>query len=122
MDVELRAASSSSPGHFYAVTFKSDDKRVWVLCECAAGASGQFCKHRRAFISGDASLLWDDLDTEVLATLQAEPDLAPAVELLRLYDESLAQIEREKKGLKEREKALKSRFAVELLHGIALPL
>lgn len=52
----------------YQVIFNNKDNKLTVTCSCAAGESGQFCKHRSNLFNGDVtSLLSNNKDQLPLA-------------------------------------------------------
>jgi len=105
MAIVIQAKSSS--GGSYDVHFDREPLRVF--CECRAGVNRQLCKHKRAFINGDESMLADRNQANELRTvtewLQGSEIVAAEADLTRVEAEK-ARIAREEKKLKSRLAAL----------------
>ncbi|MEQ1751691.1 MAG: hypothetical protein ABL974_19880, partial [Prosthecobacter sp.] len=105
MKTTLLAKSSS--GAPYDVTFSVLEGLMTVHCSCKAGLLQQQCKHKRALVSGDKELLFDQSQTELLKQILATRECQLLVERLAVEESALVSIEREKSRLAAEEKALK---------------
>jgi SWIM zinc finger len=89
--------------------------KPFLTCTCQAGALGQLCKHRRAILAADWSILVDaSLSESIRQFVNADPWpvlLAKA----RSAEEQLAEIEKTSAAIKRREKELKVAFGRMLL-------
>jgi uncharacterized Zn finger protein len=55
-----------SEGDEYTVVFQVTGTNANAFCTCAAGASGQYCKHRFALMDGDVSRLLSSNTVDVV--------------------------------------------------------
>lgn len=60
-----------SSGNGYKVRFEIDGLTAHAYCNCQAGVSGQYCKHRLAIIDHDASAILGDSQRDFLALHEA---------------------------------------------------
>ena len=70
--VALLVRSSSGNGPYH-VSVELCDRKVTAICDCQAGQHGLHCKHQRAVVKGDKSILHD---------MAQYPDLTRASDLL----------------------------------------
>lgn len=105
MGDELTFTVRGSKGDLYTVTFGRAGANLTSSCSCAAGAIGQYCKHRFALMGGDVTDLASDnaADVEVLRGLIAGSDVEIAMDGVRQAE---AVLEEAKKELAKRKKAL----------------
>ena len=61
--------ANSSSGKPYDVVFSFDNGKLSVTCTCKAGTMNTLCKHRIAFLRGDATMLFDPTQADQLATI-----------------------------------------------------
>jgi hypothetical protein len=64
MKVTIQAFSGS--GGSYPVQFMDDTGSLRVFCHCQAGSLQQICKHKIALLKGDAKMLYDASQEELL--------------------------------------------------------
>jgi len=90
----------------YRVTFeKVSDNNLNAYCTCAAGQSGQYCKHRFWLMNGEIKALVSDNEHELprLAELLAGSDIETAyqrvIDAERIADAAKKQLARAKKDL-----------------------
>lgn len=68
MNITLLAKSSS--GGAYEVYFTLEKDTLSVQCTCRAGMFHKLCKHKRALITGDKSMLYDSSQEDDFAKIQ----------------------------------------------------
>ena len=104
-------AITGSSGTPYTLSFLPKGESLVVFCNCGAGIFGKFCKHKRAVVTGDISIL-----AESKAPLEK---MAKARKLLQEYgmfdalaghEQELAALEAEEDKLKKRVKASKTAY------------
>lgn len=113
---EVRIKSSS--GDFYVVSIESAAGKTSVTCECAAGLNGLLCKHRLAIFNFDETLLFDPED---LKTFDRACDLVAGSNIPREYkllQDTIKELEAEKKAIQARILAAKTVFGNRLNRGI----
>lgn len=94
-----------SEGSLYTVAFEITGGSARATCTCAAGAKGQFCKHRTALLNGDDSRVRSGNAPEVarLGPLMHDTKLGVAHAELRAatktYDEAKQMLDLAKKQL-----------------------
>lgn len=102
---QLKFAVEGSQGDIYNIVFTRTDNNLSATCTCAAGMSGQSCKHRFALMNGDVSSLISGNEDDVSRL----PSMIQDTDVARLYHEYLdaerasaelaAQLKRIKKAL-----------------------
>lgn len=90
----LVQGSAADPYH---VTIQRDGPNLTARCTCPAGVVGQYCKHRFALLSGDASGVVSENAAAVsqVAGWLAGSDLEGALEHLALCEAALDAAKRE---------------------------
>jgi len=53
----IKSSSQSEPR---SVQVTQDESGLSFLCDCPAGIRGRICKHKRALVSADESMLYDE--------------------------------------------------------------
>jgi uncharacterized Zn finger protein len=78
----LKFLIKGSRGDEYAVVFEISGSNANAFCTCAAGAKGQYCKHRFAIMGSDVSRLLSSNTADIvrLKSLMQGTDLAAAYE------------------------------------------
>lgn len=109
----------SSSGDPYDVTFESIDGRMTVRCSCKAGALQQQCKHKRALVSGDLTMLFASDQADVLKQVLARQESQPLIAAIASAESDLANVESEKNRLTALEKTIKNRIG-KIFSGAAL--
>ena len=115
MKATLLAKSSS--GEPYNVEFLTDAGSLRVFCHCQAGVLQRTCKHKLAFIQGDAKMLFDSNQASLLSEIQSWPEFENLKMHAIEYDKKLLEIETAQGLLAKKEKAIKAEFAHGLTHG-----
>ena len=121
---QLNVLGSSGEVHQVTVE-KKKNGTVGISCSCIAGQKNTMCKHRHAFIMGDASVLNGDQKEEARTLI----DVSPIVQNLLVYeqqlkdnkkaqDDILKKVEKELAPLKEEAKNIKKLFVVMLERGM----
>ena len=115
MKATLLAKSSS--GESYNVEFLTDAGSLRVFCHCQAGVLQRMCKHKSAFIQGDANMLFDSNQSPLLSEIHVWPEFGNLQAHMREFEKKLAEIETAQSALAKKEKAIKAEFAHGLSHG-----
>ncbi len=105
MQTTFHAKSSSGEPH--NVTFSIIEGRMTVRCSCKAGLMNQQCKHKRALVSGDHEMLFDQSQAELLLQIKASPEFQSLADKLALKEAALTELEREKGKIAAKEKSIK---------------
>ena len=124
---QLNVLGSSGEVHQVTVE-KKKNGTVGISCSCIAGQKNTMCKHRHAFIMGDASVLNGD-QKEAWQEARTLIDVSPIVQNLLVYeqhlkdnkkaqDDILKKVEKELAPLKEEAKNIKKLFVVMLERGM----
>ena len=79
------------------------------------------CKHKLALIKLDTKMLYDSAQSAELETIGLWPAYAALRVRTDAYESDIAEIDRQKVQLAQREKQLKSAMAYELTHGRPKP-
>lgn len=114
MNVVIKAKSSS--GEPYDVTFTGQNNLLTVFCTCPAGEWGKMCKHKRAFLKGDTSFLYNSTeasDLELVVDLVKKTDW-PVLE--KEHDQIKTEIE----ILERKEKSSRAKIERLLNEGIRI--
>ncbi len=109
--------AKSSSGEPYQVEFLSDGDSLRVFCHCKAGIQQWVCKHKLAFLRGDASMLFEPTQSALLSEIRAWPQFGALRTRIDEYERKLDEIELAKSDLLKQEKAIKSVFGHGLTHG-----
>lgn len=116
-DITFQAKSSS--GDCYNVVIRITDKSVSIICHCQAGLLTQFCKHAKAIIDGDESILFDQSQANILSDFQSYLTTSQRLlDFYQFYGQQLLEIEKQKKSLESQKKQIKAMFARKLQEGI----
>ena len=75
------------------------------------------CKHKLAFIQGDANMLFDSKQAPLLSEIHSWPEFGNLKARVTEYEKHLAEIETAQSVLAKKEKAIKAEFAHGLSHG-----
>lgn len=76
----------------YRVTFtRGDGGNLTATCNCQAGVTGQYCKHRLAILSGDAAGVnsANEADVTIVASWLAGSDVDKTLQLLVAAEQEL---------------------------------
>jgi uncharacterized Zn finger protein len=94
-----------SQGDLYTVTFARAGNNLTGTCTCAAGAIGQYCKHRFALMAGEVTDLASDntADVQALRGMIAGTDVAAAMTALQRAEAAARAAQNE---LSQRKRAL----------------
>lgn len=110
--------AKSSSGNPYSITFEQINGTLRVHCDCKAGVLQQQCKHRRALIAGDVTMLFDEAQISELQSILTS-DAAKQLSLAVSNCESeLERLEKEKSRLNAQEKAVKRSIGALLSGGL----
>jgi len=115
MKTTLLAKSSS--GEPYNVEFLTEAGLLRVFCHCQAGLLQRMCKHKLAFIQGDANMLFDANQASLLSEIHTWPEFGNLKAHAAEYEKQIAEIEAAQTALAKKEKAIKAEFAHGLSHG-----
>jgi len=115
MKATLLAKSSS--GEPYNVELLADGGSLRVFCHCQAGILQRMCKHKLAFIQGDANMLFDSKQAPLLSEIHSWPEFGNLKKHMGEYETKLLEIETAQGVLAKKEKAIKADFAHGLSHG-----
>lgn len=112
MKPEVNIKVISSSGEPYDVHFEFFENKFKVHCNCPAGIFGKICKHKTGLLEGDASLLFNKIDKEMLEQIYNTVKKSKYTELLASYNTSCKEIEiarkKEKKQKEQIEQLLKT--------------
>ena len=117
MKTTLLAKSSS--GEPYTVEFATEESRLRIFCHCQAGVLHRMCKHKKAFIEGDVSMLFDANQAELLAQIRSRPEFKILHKHFQTYAKELAEVEKSIQELEKKEKELKAKLGKGLSFGFA---
>ena len=103
-------AKSSNSDLSYDVVFELKNNNLFIRCDCKAGEFGRLCRHIKAFLYGDISILYDERQEkkfiEVCEWIQQTKCQKYLIEL----DEIKKQIETLKKKEQAAQRALERRI------------
>lgn len=116
MKLTIQAVSSSTEGG-YPVEFSDDSGVFRVFCHCQAGVNQMMCKHKAAFIRGDAKMLLNPEDAALLKKIQSSPAYPALRERYEHFESQLTEVQIEMEKLKQIERGIKKDFAHELTSG-----
>jgi hypothetical protein len=105
MTADLAFTVRGSKGDPYTVTFVRSGANLTSTCNCAAGAIGQYCKHRFALMAGDVTDLTSDnaADVQTLRGMIAGTDVEAALIAVQRAEAVVVEAQKE---LAKRKKAL----------------
>lgn len=106
---KVRPSSGGTP---YTVVVTKDGQNVTIVCDCAAGAYGDPCRHRTEIITGKATSLIDP-DRNALSKVVEWFEGTDARRYLSLIEETA----RRQEALKKQMKALRTAYGRALEHG-----
>jgi len=109
--------AKSSHGEPYKVEFLAEDSALRIFCHCQAGVLHRMCKHKQAFIDGNAEMLFDPNQATLLSEIRSWPQLKNLQKHIQLYGKQLAEIEKAKGELDKKEKQIKTAFGKGLSFG-----
>ena len=75
------------------------------------------CKHKLAFLQGDANMLFDSKQAPLLSEILSWPEFGNLKMRVSDYENKLLEIETAQSALAKKEKAIKAEFAHGLSHG-----
>lgn len=90
-------AKSGSGEHYYKVIFEMKDNKLTVSCDCQAGILRQLCKHKKALILNDVSMLYDTEQEIVLVEIYEWTNKAGYQKIFKQYENIKNEIEKLKK-------------------------
>ena len=111
-DVQIALKAKSSGGEKpYLVTFRFDNDRLFVSCNCQAGRYGKFCKHKWGLLRGVESFLYDENQYDDLEKISNWVQKSQYFDLIVKMSKANAVLEKINKDIKsikkEVEKAMK---------------
>jgi hypothetical protein len=115
MKITLLAKSSS--GEPYKVEFSTSDSDLKIFCHCQAGVLHRMCKHKQAFIDGNATMLFDPNQLAQLSEIHSWPEFKNLLKKFEGYSKQLAEIESAKRQLDKTEKQIKAELGKGLSFG-----
>ena len=115
MKVTLLAKSSSGEPH--KVEFSGEDSNLRIFCHCQAGVLHRMCKHKKAFIEGDMSMLFDPSQSALLLDIHSWPQFKNLQKHIEAYSKELAEIEESVRELDKKQKEIKARLGKGLSFG-----
>ena len=115
--MKITIFAKSSSGESYPVEFMEDAASLRIFCHCKAGVLQQMCKHKLALIKLDSKMLYDSAQGAELEAIGLWPTYQALRNRTDAYESDLAEVDRQKAQLAQREKQLKSAMAYELTHG-----
>jgi hypothetical protein len=104
MTTSFLAQSSSKPTPYHVVV-QSDGAAVAILCDCEAGARGQYCKHKAAVVLGQSSILFDTSQEPELARVSSVLRTTPLFGIVSQIAELDAHLEKTKGQIASLKKA-----------------
>ena len=60
MERMILVSSSSGEESYHVNVSSTAEHGITIMCDCAAGEWGKYCKHKMAVALGDATILYDD--------------------------------------------------------------
>jgi len=60
MERMILVSSSSGEDSYHVNVSSTAEHGITIMCDCAAGEWGKYCKHKMAVALGDATILYDD--------------------------------------------------------------
>jgi hypothetical protein len=94
-----KAGSRDEP---YNVTFtQAEDGSLTVWCDCRAGEFGQLCKHKRALVSNEPSMLYDKNQVKSLGRVSEWVKATAYLEIIHEIIQTEKELEKSKKVLKD---------------------
>lgn len=116
---EMKATllAKSSHGEPYKVEFLVQGNGIRVFCHCQAGVLHRMCKHKQAFLDGDATMLFDPTQATVLTEIHTWPEFKNLKKQLEQFPDKLDAIEKAKSELDRQAKAIKGAFGKGLSFG-----
>lgn len=87
----------------YQTKFNFDGKNLTAFCTCAAGANGQFCKHRTEILHGNSTSIVSNNKNEISELLTLAKETPLYFKMLQL-DSELIQLEQLKKKVEQSKK------------------
>ena len=116
MKAIVRAKSSS--GDYYDVTFDIRDGQISVRCNCKAGTLAQVCKHKTGLLEGNIEMLYSTSELSILDDIRQTEECQQLILVIAAKTLDLAEIEKAKKALSQKEKSIKESIGRVFLHGI----
>ena len=96
------------------------EKRLRAQCGCKAGIHRTFCKHVRALLLADESMLSNPEEKKGLSEVNEWMESYGYLEKLSEYDKVKKEVEKAIKKLKEKESSLKEPLSELLRYGITV--
>jgi hypothetical protein len=118
--VHIHLLANSSSSDPYSVAFEVTPQGITAVCTCQAGMNRQLCKHLRAFISGDARMLFDPSQAPALQEVTRWCQAAGIPALFDEMDRELEKIAVAKKELDRQVGEIKRRLVLSLHAGVAM--
>jgi hypothetical protein len=112
--------AKSSHGEPYKVEFLAADSGLKIFCHCQAGMLHRMCKHKQAFIDGNAEILFDSTQAALLSEIHSWPQFKILQKHLEAFSERLAEIQNSIRELDKKEKAIKAELGKGLSFGFEL--
>ena len=99
----LAKGSSDNP---YTVRFYLEENRIAAFCSCPAGENRKLCKHVIRMISGDDSILYDDIQKMILNEITSRLQKTTIPPLLSELSESEILLKKAQQNAGRAKKAL----------------
>ena len=109
--------ANSSSGESYKVEFSAEDSNLRIFCHCQAGVLHRMCKHKQAFIDGNAEMLFDPNQAALLSEIHSWPQFKNLLKYLEAFSKQLTDIEKAHRELDKKEKQIKAELGKGLSFG-----
>ena len=60
MERMILVSSSSGEDSYHVNVSSTEEHGITIMCDCAAGEWGKYCKHKMGVVLGDATILFDE--------------------------------------------------------------
>ena len=60
MERMILVSSSSGEDSYHVNVSSTAEQGITIICDCAAGEWGKYCKHKMGVVLGDTTILFDD--------------------------------------------------------------
>ena len=107
----IKSSSQSEPR---SVQVTQDESGLSFLCDCPAGVRGRICKHKRALVSADDSLLYDKNQKENFDKITEWVNVSGYPDLMK----ELKEAENALESAKEKARDIKERITRVMNEGL----
>ena len=100
----LLPRSSSGEDSYHVNVSSTAEQGITIICDCAAGEWGKYCKHKMAVALGDATILYDDEQIDSFKEISNWIDSSSYPNLfseIRVVEKQLAEAKKNVKSKKE---------------------